>query len=98
MVGEHRFGEPPGIRERGQIGLIEGRLAVTAAAYLVGQRLGPLFIATVDQDLCAGGGQFGGDVTSDTVRRPRDQYRLAVHCHGEVPFALTAPARRCRQP
>ncbi len=86
MLGSHRFREPPRTCKRRQIGLIEDRLSVPPAAYLVGKDFGPRLVAAMDQNFGAGGGEFGGDIAADAIGRTRDQHRLAVHVHrGALP-------------
>ena len=90
VPGEYRFGEPPRSCKRRQIGLIEERLTAPLTAYLIGESSGPLRVAAMDQDFCAGGGEFGGDIAADAIGRTRDQHRLAVHFHLDAPLIKLA--------
>ncbi len=84
MPGEHRGRELPRSRKRRQVGLMEDRLDVSLATYLIGKGFGARLVAAVDQDVGAGRGQFGGDKAADAIGRARDQNRLAVHFHREA--------------
>ncbi len=56
MIGEHGGRELPHAGQRGQIGLVENRLAAPCPRDLIGQGLGPRFVAAVNQDLGPDGG------------------------------------------
>lgn len=92
MLCNHRFGELSRAGQRRQIGLVECRFTVPFAAYLIGQRFGPRFAATMDQDVGAGRRELGSDVAADAIGRARDQHRLAGHFHRDAllkpPFRL----------
>ena len=85
LVVEHQLGKLADLGERGQIGLIEHRLAATDPLDLVGKGLRPLGIAAMDQDPGAGSRQLHRHVPADAIGGTGDQHGLACHIHRNRP-------------